>query len=211
MKSFLVGIGGGTGAGKTTLAGKLVARLGAARVVVLQHDDYYRDLSSLAPAARGAVNFDALEALETELLVEHLHALRGGQSILAPVYDFGSHTRLDDWRVLTPRELVLLEGTLVLADPALRNLLDLRVYVDAPRPTRLARRLTRDVAERGRDVSSCLEQHWQRVWPMHDVFVEPSLHHADVVVTGDAISAEVVASLAERIDKSVSAAKSAAA
>jgi uridine kinase len=115
--------------------------------------------------------------------------------VLRPDYDFATHTRLDEWQILAPRELVLLEGTLVLADAPLRELLDIRVYVDAPRATRLARRLTRDVAERGRDVSSCLEQHWHSVWPTHDVY---------------ALSAGVLCGLADRIDKSASRSKSAA-
>jgi uridine kinase len=206
----LVGIAGGSAAGKTTLARAMAAALGPERVLRLEQDWYYHDLSCLDPVARQAYNFDRPEALELDLLCQHLRSLRRGETVLRPDYDFATHTRLDEWQILAPRELVLLEGTLVLADAALRELLDIRVYVDAPRATRLARRLTRDVAERGRDVSSCLEQHWHSVWPMHDVFVEPSRRYADVVVAGDALSAGVLCGLADRIDKSASRAKSAA-
>jgi uridine kinase len=206
----LIGIAGGSAAGKTTLALALTAALGSRRVLHLQQDWYYRDLSHVDPAARAAHNFDQPEALEMDLLGQHLRLLRRGETVRRPDYDFATHTRLDEWQVLTPRELVLLEGTLVLADPVLRELLDIRIYVDAPRSTRLARRLTRDIAERGRDVSSCLHQHWHTVWPMHDLYVGPSRRHADVLVAGDALSSKVVDALAQRVEERAARARSAA-
>jgi uridine kinase len=197
----IVGIAGGSAAGKTTLARALAEDLGVERILHLQQDWYYRDLSHIEPEVRAACNFDHPEALEMGLLRQHLHSLRRGEVVQAPAYDFATHTRLDDWHLLIPQEVVLVEGTLVLADPALRELLDIRVYVDAPREARLGRRLTRDVAERGRDVTSCLEQHRRTVWPMHELYVEPSRRHADLVVLGGAVTGDSIAALARRVEE----------
>ena len=197
----IVGIAGGSAAGKTTLARALAEDLGVERILHLQQDWYYRDLSHIEPEVRAACNFDHPEALEMGLLRQHLHSLRRGEVVQAPAYDFATHTRLDDWHLLIPQEVVLVEGTLVLADPALRELLDIRVYVDAPREARLGRRLTRDVAERGRDVTSCLDQHRRTVWPMHELYVEPSRRHADLVVLGGAVTGDSIAALARRVEE----------
>jgi len=203
----VVGIAGGSAAGKTTLARALAMALDPERVLHVQQDWYYRDLTHLGPEEREACNFDRPEALELSLLRRHLRALGQGKAVWRPAYDFATHRRLAHRRLLEPRELVLLEGTLILADPALRELLDVRIYVDAPRATRLARRLTRDVAERGRGVSSCLEQHRRTVWPMHDLYVEPSRCHADLVVAGAGITSDAVAALARKVDERTRGAK----
>lgn len=195
----IVGIAGGSAAGKTTLARALAEALGPERVLQLQQDWYYRDLSHMEPEDRCALNFDHPEALEIELLRQHLRSLRRGETVRRPAYDFTTHTRLSHWLLLIPREMVLVEGTLVLADMALRELLDICVYVDASKEIRLGRRLTRDVAERGRDVASCLEQHWRTVRPMHELYVGPSRSHAHVVVNGGAITSDSVAALARRV------------
>jgi len=197
----IVGIAGGSAAGKTTLARALAEALGPERVLHLQQDWYYRDLSHIEPEVRAACNFDRPEALEMELLRQHLCSLRRGEAVRRPEYDFATHTRLCDRHLLMPQEMVLVEGTLVLADPALRELLDICVYVDASKETRLGRRLTRDVAERGRDVASCLEQLWCTVWPMHELYVGPSRCHAHVVVRGDAITSALVAALARKVEE----------
>lgn len=197
----IVGIAGGSAAGKTTLAWALAEALGTERVLHLQQDWYYRDLSHIEPEDRSAFNFDHPEALEIELLRQHLRSLRRGETVRRPAYDFTTHTRLSHWLLLIPHELVLVEGTLVLADMALRELLDICVYVDAPKAIRLGRRLTRDVAERGRHVDSCLEQHWRTVWPMHELYVGPSRSHAHVVVSGDAMTSESIAALARRVEE----------
>lgn len=196
----VVGIAGGSAAGKTTLARALAAALGPERVLQLQQDWYYRDLSHLKSEAREACNFDRPEALELDLLQRHLRSLRRGKAVYRPAYDFTTHTRFAHCHLLAPREVVLLEGTLILAAPALRDLLDIRIYVDAPKETRLARRLTRDVAERGRAAAACLDQHQRTVWPMHDLYVEPSRLHADMVVASGAITGELVAALAQRVE-----------
>jgi uridine kinase len=205
----IVGIAGGSAAGKTTLARALAEVLGPERVLHVQQDWYYRDLSDVEPRVRAACNFDHPEALEMELLRRHLCSLRRGETVRRPAYDFTTHTRLGCSHLLMPQEMVLVEGTLVLADPALRELLDICVYVDAPKETRLGRRLTRDVAARGRDVASCLEQHWRTVLPMHELFVLPSRRHAHVVVSGDAMTSASVAALARRVEEHRRPAKSA--
>jgi uridine kinase len=197
----IVGIAGGSAAGKTTLARALAEALGPERVLHLQQDWYYRDLSHIEPEVRAASNFDHPEALEIELLRRHLRSLRRGETVRRPAYDFATHTRLSCRHLLRPQEMVLVEGTLVLAEPALRELLDICVYVDAPKETRLGRRLTRDVAERGRDAASCLEQHRRTVWPMHELYVGPSRRHAHVVVNGDAITGESIAALARKVEE----------
>jgi uridine kinase len=197
----IVGIAGGSAAGKTTLGRALAEALGPERVLHLQQDWYYRDLSHIEPEVRAASNFDHPEALEIELLRRHLRSLRRGETVRRPVYDFTTHTRLGCWHLLVPQEMVLVEGTLVLADPALRALLDICVYVDASKEIRLGRRLTRDVAQRGRDVGSCLEQHWRTVWPMHELYVGPSRCHAHVVVNGDAMTSESIAALARKVEE----------
>lgn len=198
---LVVGIAGGSGAGKTALAQALALALGPGRVLLLEQNWYYRDLSHLKPEIRVAKNFDRLQAFELDLLRRHLLCLRRGQAAWRPSYDFATHTRLAHWHLLAPREVVVVKGLLVLADPALRELLDVRVYVDASRETRLARRLTRDVAERGRTAGFCLEQHQRIVWPMHDLCVEPSRCQAGLVVSGDRIRSDVVAGLVRQVEE----------
>jgi uridine kinase len=197
----VVGIAGGSASGKTTLAQGLAEALGPHRVLVLQQDWYYRDSSNLDSAARDAQNFDRPEALELKLLRLHVRLLRKGKTLSRPDYDFATHTRSPRWQQLEPRELVLLEGTLILTDRALRKLLDIRIYVDTPTEVRLARRLNRDVTERGRDAHSCLEQHQHTVWPMHDLYVEPSRRHADLVVAGDAMTNQSIEALARLVER----------
>lgn len=197
MAPFVIGIGGGTGSGKSTLARQLAASEGwrtaspaldghaAGRTLIIEHDAYYRDLSHLSLDARSRINFDDPDALETSLLAEHLAALRAGQSIDGPVYDFSTHTRLRETRRLDPADLVVVEGILVLADDRLRALFDLKVFVDADADVRILRRLTRDVRERGRTVESVGEQYFRTVRPMHVTHVEPSKRWADLVVSGE--------------------------
>ena len=177
-----VGIAGGTGAGKSVLAEALEQAFDAARVLRIPQDAYYRDRGEESPEARAALNFDHPDALETELLVAHLAELRAGRAVDVPVYDFGRHRRaLETWRA-EPRALLVVDGILALADPALRACFDLRVFVDAPEDLRLRRRLARDVAERGRSAASVRAQFAATVRPMHARFVAPSRAHADLVL-----------------------------
>ena len=190
-----VGLAGGSGAGKSSLARELARALGPERVLVLTCDSYYRDRPELDAAARAAQNFDHPDALETELLAAQLDALRAGRAVDVPSYDFALHRRRAETRRTEPRELVVVDGLLVLCDAALRARFDLRVFVAAPEPLRLERRLARDVAERGRSPESVRAQLAATVQPMHAAFVEPSRAHADLVVANDAELARPAAAL----------------
>jgi uridine kinase len=179
---LLVAIAGGTGSGKTTIASAVAYRLGRERVSVLSHDAYYRDRSYLPAEQRGVLNYDVPEAFDVPLFVEHLRALRAGLPVEAPVYSFASHTRTAETRVIAPREIVLVEGLLVLHEPAVRELLDLAIFLDAPATVRLGRRLHRDIAERGRTALAVLEQFHGTVQPAHVEYVEPTKKFADLVL-----------------------------
>jgi len=198
-RPFCVGIAGGSGAGKSALAGALARALGPERVLLLAHDAYYRDRPELDSAARAAQNFDHPEALETELLVAQLDLLRAGRAVGVPSYDFAEHRRRAETRRAEPRELVVVDGLLVLCDAALRARLDLRVFVAASEAHRAERRLARDVAERGRSPESVRAQLAATVQPMHAAFVEPSRAHADLVVANDRELAAAAAELVARV------------
>lgn len=179
---LIIGVAGGSGSGKTTIAEAIGSKVGSDRSVLIQHDAYYRDLSDLSPEERAKVNFDHPDSLETELLVQHLLDLRAGNPILQPVYDFAQHVRTSDSITIQPSPVLIVEGILVLVEPDLRDLMDVRIFVDTDGDLRLARRLDRDVAERGRSVRSVLDQYMKTVRPMHLQFVEPSKRYADVVI-----------------------------
>jgi uridine kinase len=179
----IVGIAGGSGSGKTTVAESLVEQLNG-NVALVQHDAYYRHTPELSFDARSQVNYDHPASLETELLVEHLVSLQSGQAIETPVYDFAKHLRSDEVVVVQPAPVILVEGILVLAEPGLRAVLDLKVFVDTDADIRLARRLERDIEERGRIVASVITQYFTSVRPMHLEFVEPSKGFADVIIAG---------------------------
>jgi uridine kinase len=179
----IVGIGGGTGSGKTTFADQLERRLPAGTAQVISHDSYYRDLSHLPLHQRASVNFDDPTSLETELLVEHLRCLRRNESVAIPSYSFETHTRIGSNRV-DPTPVVIVEGILVLSIEELRGQFDLKIYVDAPPDIRVARRMVRDIRDRGRTAESVDLQYRSSVRPMHELHVEPSRSFADVIVTG---------------------------
>jgi uridine kinase len=191
-KRVIVGIGGGSGAGKTTVVEKLTRRLDPQSVTVIKHDAYYRDLSDLPPEERAARNFDHPDALETSLLVQHLEDLRDGVIVRVPVYDFTSHTRTGDFVTLHPKKVILVDGILVLAVPELRSLLDVKVFVDADPDIRFIRRLLRDVEERGRTLECVTHQYLTTTRPMHQELVEESRGYADVIVQGGDESAVAV-------------------
>jgi uridine kinase len=192
-----VGIAGGSGSGKTTIAESLVQKLNG-NVALVQHDAYYRHVPELSFEARSQVNYDHPASLETELLVEHLVSLRSGQAIEKPVYDFADHLRSDEVVVVQPALVILVEGILVLAEPDLRDVLDLKVFVDTDADIRLARRLERDIEERGRTVTSIITQYFASVRPMHLEFVETSKGYADVIIAGG-ITPEAVEAVMEMI------------
>jgi len=180
--SVVIGIAGGSGSGKTTVQRRVMERFGPRRIALLDHDAYYRPLDHLPPEQRARFNFDHPDALETELMVEHLDQLLAGEPVEKPTYSFETHSRRAETETIDPRPVVLVEGILVLAEPALRERMDVKLFVDAAPDVRLMRRMERDLHERGRSVESVLEQYRRTVRPMHLEFVEPSKRHADVII-----------------------------
>lgn len=181
-RPLFVAIAGGSGSGKTTIARSVVDLVGRDKVVYLQQDAYYRDQAHLAFEDRLKINYDHPDSIELELLVEHLQALRNGQAIERPIYDFETHTRTDETLLIAPEPAVIVEGILLLADPDLRDCFDVRVYIDTEPDVRLMRRIQRDIVERGRSVESVLAQYEKTVRPMHHQFVEPSKRYADIII-----------------------------
>jgi len=177
-----IGVAGGTASGKTTVSRKILEAVQAEHLAYLQHDAYYRDLSHLPFEERQAFNFDHPDSLENELLIAHLELLQQGQPIEAPVYNFAQYVRTEERILIQPKPVILVEGILIFADKTLRQLMDLKIYVDTPDDLRFIRRLQRDVLERGRTVEHVIEQYLDTVRPMHLEFVEPSKRHADVII-----------------------------
>jgi uridine kinase len=179
---FVLGIAGGTGSGKTTVAERVMAGMPAGAAAIVQHDAYYRDRSYLPHDTRQTINYDHPDAIETELLVEHLGDLRAGRAIEIPSYDFREHARRAETRRVEPTPVVVVEGILVLADERLRALMDLKLFVDTDADIRLMRRLERDIEQRGRTFAQVQEQYFATVRPMHLGFVEPSKRFADLII-----------------------------
>jgi uridine kinase len=182
MSPFVIGVAGGTGSGKTTLSQAILQRIGTEHVTYIQHDSYYVDRTSILPEDRERINYDHPHALENQLLIHHLKTLLDWKPIEKPIYDFKTHTRKPETEQVEPKEIILLEGILILADPALRELMDLKVFVDTDADVRAFRRLKRDIEERGRTVQSVIEQYFNSVRPMHMEFVEPSKRYADLII-----------------------------
>ena len=178
---LVIGIAGGTGSGKTTLMNNIVETFGD-DVTILSHDNYYRRLDHLTMEERTKVNYDEPAALETELMATHLQALRSGFAVECPVYDFSQHNRSSETIHIVPRKVIIVEGILIFENQALRDLMDIRIFVDTDADVRLGRRILRDVEERGRTLQSVLEQYETTVKPMHEKYVEPSKKHANLVV-----------------------------
>jgi uridine kinase len=183
-RRILIGIAGGTASGKTLVAQRLYEDLGSKKVRILKLDSYYKDLSHLPPAERRRQNFDHPDAFEMELLRQHLKILLEGGRVEVPVYDFRRHVRLKRTVKAGGEQIFILEGIMVLVDPFLRELMDIRVYIDADPDIRLLRRIRRDVESRGRTIESVLEQYERSVRPMHIQFVEPSKRYADIIIPG---------------------------
>ncbi len=178
----VIGIAGGTGSGKTTVANVILERVGAESIAFIPHDAYYKDLKHLPKAQREIINFDHPDSLESELLVEHLQLLREGGSIQVPVYDFTSHSRTEVSERIDPHPIILVEGILIFAEKTLCDLFDVKIFVDTPPDIRFIRRLERDIEERGRSLESVIQQYQTTVRPMHQEFVEPSKRYADVII-----------------------------
>lgn len=195
----VIGVAGGTGSGKTTITAAIESSLGSDRVTLLSHDSYYRDRPDLTPEERAGHNFDHPDSLETPLLVRHLRQLAAGEPAEIPVYDFVRHRRRPETYTASPRDVILVEGVLVLADPALRDLMSFRVYVDTDDDIRFIRRLQRDVEERGRTVNSVIDQYLETVRPMHLQFVEPSRRYADIIVPEGGYNARAIEMICNQI------------
>ena len=181
MDILVIGIAGGTGSGKTTLMNNIMTRF-EGMVTVLSHDNYYKRHDELTFEERSGLNYDEPDAIETSLMVEHLKALRAGQAIDCPVYDFTRHNRSDETIRLEPKPVIIVEGILIFENEFLRNLMDIRLFVDTDADVRLCRRIKRDVTKRGRTLESVLAQYQATVKPMHEKYVEPSKKYANLVI-----------------------------
>lgn len=181
MDCITIGIAGGTGSGKSTFTNRLKQRFGD-DIAVLYHDNYYRRQDNLPFEERKKVNYDHPDSLETDLMVEHLKMLKNGQPVDCPVYDYSRHNRSDRLLHIEPRRIIVAEGILLLADPRLRDLLDIKIYVEADADERILRRIVRDVKERGRDLDNIVDQYLTTVKPMHYLYVEPTRATADIVI-----------------------------
>lgn len=179
---MIIGISGGTGSGKTTVANRILESVSAQDVAFIQQDSYYRNLKDLPLDYRQAVNFDHPDALDNDLLVHHIRKLKGGGSVELPIYDFKTHSRLNETLLIEPKPIVIVEGILIFSDARLLEQMDIKIFVDTPDDIRFIRRLRRDVAERGRTVDSVIEQYLNTVRPMHVQFVEPSKRCADIII-----------------------------
>ena len=181
MDCIIIGIARGTGSGKSTFTNRLRDRFGD-NITVIYHDNYYKRHDDIPFEERKKLNYDHPDALETDLLIEHIKRLRNGESIECPVYDYTVHNRSDKTVRIDPRKIILIEGILLLADPRLRSLLDIKIYVEADADERILRRILRDVKERGRDIDNIVEQYLTTVKPMHYLYVEPTRATADIVI-----------------------------
>lgn len=196
----VIGIAGGTGSGKTTIANVILNRVGADSIIILPHDAYYKDLHYLPKAQKEMLNFDHPESLETELLARHLATLCTWKAVEIPIYDFKQHTRTSKTRRIEPHPVILVEGILIFVEPQLRKLFDVKIFVDTPADIRFIRRLTRDMEERNRSLESVIEQYKNTVRPMHLEFVEPSKRYADVIIPEGGLNTVAMDMVVARID-----------
>jgi len=179
---MFIGICGGTGSGKTTIARAIVETVGAQNVVLIEQDSYYRNLADMPLDERHQANFDHPDSIDSDMLVNHLLRLKQGLKVEMPLYDFKTHTRSDRIEIIEPKPVVIVEGILIFAETRVLDLLDVRVFVDTPDDIRFIRRLQRDIVERGRTVESVIGQYYRTVRPMHHEFVEPSKRNADIII-----------------------------
>lgn len=181
MKPILIGIAGGTGSGKSTFTNRIKDAFGD-RVSILYHDNYYKAHDEMPFEERKKLNYDHPDAFDTELLIEHIKALKSGQSIICPTYDYSQHNRAKNTVTIEPRKVILIEGILTLCDSRLRDLMDIKIFVDADADERILRRVLRDTKERGRDIENIIDQYLTTVKPMHYLYVEPTKSYVDLVV-----------------------------
>jgi uridine kinase len=201
---LIIGIAGGSGSGKTTVAQTILQRVGPERISFLQHDAYYKDLSGLPPVQRVEVNFDHPNSLETELLTHHILQLKNGKPVEVPIYDFSTHSRTDKTYTVQPRAVILVEGILLFTEAPLRELFNVKIFVDTDPDLRFIRRLERDISERGRSLEMVVKQYLSTVRPMHLEFVEPSKRYADVVIPEGGFNAAALDMVVARIETMLS-------
>jgi uridine kinase len=199
--SIIIGVAGGTASGKTTVSKKILEMVGTDHLAYIEHDAYYQDLSHLPLAKRKSFNFDHPDSLENELLIAHLEALLQGQPVQIPVYDFAKYIRTDQLKLVKPRRVIMVEGILIFVDKKLRDMMDIKIYVDAPADLRFIRRLKRDVAERNRTINQVIEQYLETVRPMHLEFVEPSKRYADVIIPRGGLNTKAIQMVATQIQR----------
>ena len=197
---IVIGIAGGSGSGKTTLAELIIERVGSDQIAYLPHDAYYKDLSKLPPNQRAAVNFDHPDSLDNDLLIQHVEQLKSYQSVDLPIYDFKQHTRTHETLKIDPRPVIMVEGILIFAEPILRKLLEVKIFVDTDSDIRFIRRLQRDIEERGRSADSVVRQYLATVRPMHLEFVEPSKRYADMIIPEGGLNAVAMEMVVARLE-----------
>lgn len=197
---IVIGIAGGSGSGKTTLAELIIERVGSNQIAYLPHDAYYKDLSKLPPNQRAAVNFDHPDSLDNDLLIQHVEQLKSYQPVDLPIYDFKQHTRTHKTLKIDPRPVIMVEGILIFAEPTLRKLLEVKIFVDTDSDIRFIRRLQRDIEERGRSADSVVRQYLATVRPMHLEFVEPSKRYADMIIPEGGLNAVAMEMVVARLE-----------
>lgn len=197
---LVIGIAGGSGSGKTTVANVVMQRVGAENIAYLPHDAYYKELGHLPPNQRAQINFDHPDSLENELMIQHIQALREYQPVALPVYDFSTDSRTDKFIEVKPQRIIIVEGILIFAVPDLRKMFDLKIFVDTDPDIRLIRRLQRDISERGRSTESVINQYLTTVRPMHLEFVEPSKRYADVIIPEGGFNAAALDLVVARLE-----------
>ncbi|MCP4163957.1 MAG: uridine kinase [Deltaproteobacteria bacterium] len=181
-EAYVIGIAGGSGSGKTTVINKILEKISEENTIILQHDWYYKHNPHISFEERSKLNYDHPDSLETSLLITHLKELIAGRPVTAPQYDFSTHLRLEETRLIKPGKIVIVDGILIFSDEALRNLMDMKIFVDADSDHRFIRRMERDIKERGRTRESVVDQYLQTVKPMHDMFVETTKRYADIII-----------------------------
>lgn len=199
MPRITIGVAGGTGSGKTTVANRILERVGAEHIAYIPHEAYYRNMDHLSYEERARINFDHPDSLETSLLVEHLRCLKRGVAVEIPIYDFTTHARTAQTLHVEPAPIILVEGILIFVEPELREQLDVKLFVDTDADLRFIRRLGRDINERGRTLASVIEQYLKTVRPMHLEFVEPSKRYADVIIPEGGFNEVAIEMVAARI------------
>ena len=197
---LVIGIAGGSGSGKTTVAQGILQRVGTDRIAFLQHDSYYKDLGGLPPTQRSNINFDHPNSLETELLIQHIASLRDRKAVEVPIYDFSTDSRTGQTFTIQPRNVIIVEGILIFTEAALREMFDVKIFVDTDLDLRFIRRLERDITERGRSTESVIKQYLSTVRPMHLEFVEPSKRYADIIIPEGGFNSAALDMVVARIE-----------